>query len=81
LTEKKELIRKLLGGPALVSSLIGDEKEVAVAGYVTALQGLFAAASGLAMLMVLVQAGTGWRTPMEKADETSQNGADDHDEE
>lgn len=79
LTGKEELIRKLLGGPALVSGLEGDDKEVAIAGYVTALKGLFTAASGLALLMVLVQAGTGWRGAMEKPDEISQDdGDEDH---
>lgn len=68
---KKELIRELLGSPALVSSLKGGDKEVAIAGYVMALQGLFVAGSGLALLMVIVQAGTGWQVPVEeKVDET-----------
>jgi TctA family transporter len=78
LAGKEELIRKLLGGPALVSSLEGAEKEVAIAGYVTALKGLFTAASGLALLMVLVQAGTGWRAGVgEKPDEISQDDDDE----
>lgn len=73
LHSKKELIRQLLGSPALVSDLMGDDKEVAIAGYVAALQGLFVAGSGLAVIMTLVQAGTGWRTPVEdKADDTSE---------
>jgi hypothetical protein len=73
---KGELIRKLLGSPALVSSLTGDDKEVAIAGYVAALQGLFVAASGLAVVVVIVQAGTGWRSGVEDiSDETSE--ADD----
>jgi hypothetical protein len=70
LSGKKELIRQLLGSPARVSSLTGEDKEVAIAGYVAALQGLFVAASGLALIMVLVQAGTGSREPVEeKVDE------------
>jgi hypothetical protein len=70
---KKELIRQLLGSPALVSSLKGDDKEVAITGYVAALQGLFVAASGLAMTMVLVQAGAGWHAPVENiVDEASE---------
>lgn len=71
LSGKKELIRQLLGSPALVSSLVGDDKEVAIAGYVTAVKGLFVAASGLAAIMVIVQAGTGWGASAEaKVDET-----------
>jgi hypothetical protein len=61
---KKELIRQLLGSPALVSSLKGEDKEIAITGYVTALQGLFVAASGLALIMAIVQAGTGWQAPV-----------------
>ncbi|KAH0130063.1 hypothetical protein KCU67_g16950, partial [Aureobasidium melanogenum] len=33
----------------------------AVAGYEDALKGLFLAAAGLALIMVLVQAATGWK--------------------
>ena len=78
LSGKKELIRQLLGSPELVSSLKGDDKEVAIAGYVTALQGLFFAASGLAIIMIIVQAGTGWRAPVEEnADETSDTEGED----
>ncbi len=70
LSGKTELIRQLLGSPVLVQSLTGVDKEVAIAGYVTALQGLFVAASGLSMIMVLMQAGTGRSAPDEKVDET-----------
>lgn len=69
LSGKKELIRQLLGSPALVQDLEGVDKEVAIASYVTALQGLFVAASGLAMVMVLIQVGTGWNAPVDKEDE------------
>lgn len=62
---EKELTRRLLGSPALVSTLDGAEKEVAIAGYATALQTLFVTASGMALLMVVFQAGTGWKAPKE----------------
>jgi len=45
----------------LVGSLHGVEKEVAVKSYEDALKGLFLYGAGLAAVMVLVQAGTGWR--------------------
>lgn len=77
LSGKKELIRQLLGSPALVLSLAGDDKEVAIAGYVTALKGLFVAASGLAMIMVIVQAGTGWHAPAEEKVEETLDAADE----
>ena len=66
LTGKKELIRKLLGSPALVSSLNGYDRIVAVNGYVTALKSLFLAGCILSTIMIAVQAGTGWKGPDEK---------------
>jgi hypothetical protein len=45
----------------MVSLLKGANKAKAIASYEDALRGLFLAASGLAMIMVLVQAATGWR--------------------
>lgn len=59
---RKELIRRLLGSPALVGKLLDSvEREVAVEGYVGALRRLFAAAAVVAAVAVVVQAGTGWR--------------------
>ncbi|PYH48565.1 putative MFS multidrug transporter [Aspergillus saccharolyticus JOP 1030-1] len=58
---KGELVRKLLGSPALVKSLTGVEREVAVRSYQVALQRLFLASCGLILLAGLAQAGTGWR--------------------
>lgn len=63
-----ELIRKLVGSPALVQQLEGREKEVAVLAYATALKGLFLAGAGLAVAMIAVQAGTGWSAPTNGAD-------------
>ncbi|EMC93163.1 hypothetical protein BAUCODRAFT_36831 [Baudoinia panamericana UAMH 10762] len=64
---EEDLIRRLLGSPALVRQLEGVEKAVAVQGYEDALRSLFLAGAGLAALMVIVQAGTGWRGPSEKS--------------
>lgn len=63
LSGREGLIRRLLGSPALVAQLSGIERDVAVAGYGDALRGLFAAAAGLAVIMIAVQAGTGWKGP------------------
>lgn len=60
LGEKENLIRRLLGSPALVKTLHGFEKDVAVRSYVGSLRHLFFAGAGLSLLMVFVQAGTGW---------------------
>ncbi|KAF2091010.1 putative MFS multidrug transporter [Saccharata proteae CBS 121410] len=62
----KELIRRLTGSPALVAKLEGVEREVAVQGYEDALRGLFLAMVGLSLVMVFVQAATGWRGYDEK---------------
>jgi predicted MFS family arabinose efflux permease len=69
LTEKGRLIRQLLGTPALVKVLVGVEKEVAVGGYTTAVKTLFVSGSILALVMTLVQAGTGWTAPQADAEE------------
>jgi MFS family permease len=59
--KNEELVIRLLGSPALVGSLEGVQKEVAVKGYEEALKMLFLSGAGLAALMVFVQAGTGWK--------------------
>jgi hypothetical protein len=53
-------VRRLLGSPALVKSLTGVERSVAVSSYEAALKVIFSAGVGLALLMVIVQAATGW---------------------
>lgn len=65
--EKEELIRKLLGSPALVWSgeLTDSERMIAIGGYESAVRGLFLSATLCSLLAVLVQAGTGWRGPKE----------------
>ncbi|CZT16729.1 related to MFS multidrug transporter [Ramularia collo-cygni] len=55
------LVRKLLGSPALVASLSGKEREIAVTSYEESLKVLWLAMAGVAVLMVFVQAGTGWK--------------------
>ncbi|KAK5127084.1 hypothetical protein LTR85_008444 [Meristemomyces frigidus] len=67
------LIRQLLGSPAKVGQLEGVEKEVAIQGYEDALRTLFLAGAGLAVLMVFVQAGTGWRKPQEENEEVGKS--------
>jgi hypothetical protein len=70
---REELVRKLLGSPALAKSLKGAERAVAVSGYVNALRALFMAGVGLAAIMVFVQAGTGWKAGVEKKVETEED--------
>lgn len=57
---KDELIRKLLGSPALVSKLSGLEKEIAIDSYEKAVQRLFLAGGVLTLAATIIQAGTGW---------------------
>ncbi|GAB7365160.1 hypothetical protein MBLNU230_g6247t1 [Neophaeotheca triangularis] len=66
LEHEESLVRRLLGSPVLVGSLRGVEKQVAVEGYQDAVRMLFLAGAGLAVVMVFVQAGTGWRGAREE---------------
>ena len=63
---KEQLINRLVGTPALLKSLTGIEKDIALDGYVTALKSLFVAGAGLAVVMALFQAGTGWTAPKDE---------------
>jgi hypothetical protein len=65
LAGRQNLVRRLLGSPALVRTLRGVEKSVAISGYTGAFRALFLSGVGLALVMVLVQAGTGWAEPEE----------------
>ncbi|MCJ1307606.1 hypothetical protein MMC25_001253 [Agyrium rufum] len=64
-----ELVRELLGSPALVSSLTGAEHQVAITAYEAALKGVFLGGGILSTLMIFVQAGTGWAAPTEEEEE------------
>ncbi|TKA83512.1 hypothetical protein B0A55_00494 [Friedmanniomyces simplex] len=66
LMHEEGLVRRLLGSPALVGELRGGERRVAVRGYEDALRTLFLAGAGLAAVMVVVQAGTGWKGAKEE---------------
>ena len=63
---KEELINRLVGTPALVKSLTGIERDIALDGYVMALKTLFLTGAALAVAMALVQAGTGWTAPKDE---------------
>ena len=74
LRHEEDLVRRLLGSPALVGNLDGVEREVAINGYQDALRTLYLAMAGLAVLMVFVQAGTGWSAPKDDAGSTTMDG-------
>lgn len=61
LQDRGDLIRKLLGSPALVGRLEGEEQVVAATAYEDALRALFLGGVGLAVIVTLIQAGTGWK--------------------
>jgi hypothetical protein len=61
LAGREELVRKLLGSPDLVKTLKGWEKKIAVGAYVAALSNLFLSSVAIAVIVVFIQAGTGWK--------------------
>jgi hypothetical protein len=67
LKHRDDLVRRLLGSPALVGKLEGTEKMVAVGAYQDAIKALFYGATGLAVVVTLVQACTGWTAPKPKS--------------
>lgn len=65
------LVSRLVGSPNLVfgGSLSEAEREVAVRGYEGALRVLYTAAVALTVVVVFVQAGTGWAAPANQESE------------
>lgn len=63
-----ELVRKLLGSPLLVQKLEGDERLVAIDAYAGAIKATFLAGVGLALIMLVIQAGVGWVAPDDEDD-------------
>ncbi len=59
---REDLVRRLLGSPASVKTLTGVERRIAVQSYEISLKQLFVTGTGLALIMVVVQAGTGWKS-------------------
>jgi sugar phosphate permease len=66
-----ELITRLIGSPALVygGDLSDAERAVAVQGYEAALKVLYRGAAAACLLVLVVQAGTGWVAPVSKQQE------------
>jgi hypothetical protein len=68
LPQQPDLVRKLLGSPALVMHLAGIERLVAIESYEHAVRMLFLAGSVVALGATLVQAGVGWTPEVDKSD-------------
>ncbi|KAI1258608.1 major facilitator superfamily domain-containing protein [Xylariaceae sp. FL1019] len=75
---RQELIRKLIGSPALVYSegLTAEEHIVAVQGYTAAVKVLFQAGVVLTAIVLVLQAGTGWKGPADRVKEDPEAVAD-----
>lgn len=61
LSGREALLRKLLGSPALVGSLTGVERTVAIEGYESAVRRLLLGGCLLTLVAGVAHAGTGWR--------------------
>lgn len=80
LKHRGDLIRRLLGSPALVGKLEGMERTVAIGAYEDALKALFLSAAGLSLVVVIVQACTGWKEPASKEERFAQEEEDEDEE-
>ena len=71
--ERKRLVSQLLGAPELIfgSALTPEDRQVAVDAYSSASRGVWQAAAALGLIVLVLQAGTGWKGPQkeEKMDE------------
>jgi hypothetical protein len=72
LKDRGDLVRRLLGSPALVGKLEGKEKDIAVQAYEDGFKALFLGAVGLAVVVSLLQAATGWKAPAKSGKQVSQ---------
>lgn len=80
--ERERLINKLIGSPAFVfgGDLSPLERVVAIQGYESSLGVLYKLAAGVAVLVVIVQAGSGWTAPASPSEEeVTRNGFEEAD--
>lgn len=68
---RRQLISRLLGAPELVhgGGLTPEDKGVAVAAYAGASRGVWQAAAALGIIVLFLQAGTGWNGPKRDDDD------------
>jgi MFS family permease len=72
LENRSDLVRRLLGSPALVQTLHGKEKDIAVQAYEEGLRALFYGAVGLGVVVACLQAATGRTAPTTSTKQVSQ---------
>lgn len=67
--ERRRLITRLIGSPALVynGGLDGAERQIAVQCYAGASRGTWQAAAALVIAAVVLQAATGWTSPLDRS--------------
>ena len=68
---REGLVRRLLGSPALVQMLNGVEKKIAVDSYVASISKLFLSGAAVALFVIVLQAGTGWKNAVVEEREES----------
>ncbi|UPL01690.1 hypothetical protein LCI18_012624 [Fusarium solani-melongenae] len=80
--DRQSLVSNLLSSPGLVhgGDLSVAEREIAIQGYAGASRGVWQAAAVLGLVVVAVQAATGWTSPSEEEEEISAGGMDSENE-
>ncbi len=76
--EHARLVTRLLGAPGLVFSgeLSVEEQQIAINGYSGAIGGVWHAAALLSVVVIVVQAATGWTAPEERSSKYDSEGGD-----
>ncbi|KAI9688009.1 MAG: hypothetical protein M1820_010335 [Bogoriella megaspora] len=78
LKNRDDLIRRLLGSPALAASLKDADRNVAVHAFEYSLKMLFTAGAILAVVATILQAGTGWKGPGHKREDPERSQEEHH---
>ncbi|KAI8718633.1 MFS domain-containing protein [Fusarium sp. LHS14.1] len=80
--DRQSLVSNLLSSPGLVhgGDLSMAEREIAIQSYAGASRGVWTAAAVLGLVVVAIQAATGWTSPSEEDEETSARDMDSENE-
>lgn len=68
---RKRLVSRLMGAPELVygGALSPEDRSVAVNAYAASSRGVWQAAAALGLIVLVLQAGTGWKGPQKKEED------------